>query len=133
SGALSLAQNGTNLTLAANDNAGHTGVSEPFTPGQTNAAGALRITRQPASQTVNAGNTATFTVVAPGGPFSYQWSLNGTALSDGGQVTGSATPTLKVSDVLRANTGSYAVMVSSGSAATSSVPAVLTVIDPAIL
>src|SRR3989440_11142932 len=40
------------------------------------------ITTQPASQTVTAGQTATFTVVATGtAPLSYQWMKSGTAIS----------------------------------------------------
>src|SRR5947208_13522052 len=39
------------------------------------------ITTQPASQTVSAGQTATFTVAATGtAPLSYQWQKNGTAI-----------------------------------------------------
>ncbi|TLY84561.1 MAG: hypothetical protein E6K35_14920, partial [Gammaproteobacteria bacterium] len=39
------------------------------------------ITTQPASQTVSAGQTATFTVTAAGtAPLSYQWQRNGTAI-----------------------------------------------------
>src|SRR5213079_1020729 len=39
------------------------------------------ITAQPASQTVSAGQTATFTVTATGtAPLSYQWQKNGTAI-----------------------------------------------------
>src|SRR5438874_1930653 len=39
------------------------------------------ITRQPASQTVSAGQRATFTVTATGtAPLSYQWQRNGTAI-----------------------------------------------------
>ena len=40
------------------------------------------VTTQPASQTITAGQTATFSVTATGtAPLSYQWSLNGTAIS----------------------------------------------------
>src|SRR5204863_9957261 len=40
------------------------------------------ITRQPASQTVSVGQTATFTVTAAGtAPLRYQWQKNGTANS----------------------------------------------------
>src|SRR5256885_14133591 len=40
------------------------------------------ITTQPASQTVTAGQMATFTVVATGtAPLSYQWRKSGTAIS----------------------------------------------------
>ena len=42
----------------------------------------LSITTQPASQTVTAGQTATFTVTATGtAPLSYQWQKNGAAIS----------------------------------------------------
>ncbi|HUE43413.1 MAG TPA: immunoglobulin domain-containing protein [Candidatus Sulfotelmatobacter sp.] len=44
--------------------------------------GAVTITTQPASQTVGAGQTATFSVVAAGvAPISYQWQKNGAAIS----------------------------------------------------
>ena len=40
------------------------------------------ITTQPASQTVTAGQTATFSVTATGtAPLSYQWKKNGAAIS----------------------------------------------------
>src|SRR5437588_277332 len=46
------------------------------------AAAAPSITTQPVNQTVTAGQTATFTVVATGtAPLSYQWQKNGTAIS----------------------------------------------------
>ena len=42
----------------------------------------LSITTQPASQTVTAGQTATFSVIASGSaPLSYQWQKNGTDIS----------------------------------------------------
>src|SRR5207244_9991606 len=46
------------------------------------AAVASAITTQPANQTVTAGQTATFTVVATGtAPLSYQWQKNGANLA----------------------------------------------------
>ena len=43
----------------------------------------LFITSQPAAQTVDFGQTASFSVTAAGtGPFSYQWRKNGTDISD---------------------------------------------------
>ncbi len=46
------------------------------------AAVAPTITTQPASKTVTAGQTATFTVAATGtAPLSYQWQKNGSAIS----------------------------------------------------
>ena len=41
-----------------------------------------QVTTQPSSQTITAGQTATFAVTATGtAPLSYQWSQNGTAIS----------------------------------------------------
>src|SRR6202043_345481 len=53
--------------------------------------GAPSIMAQPASQTVTAGQTATFTVAASGtAPLSYQWRKNGVAIS--GMTSPSYTP-----------------------------------------
>jgi hypothetical protein len=72
------------------------------------------ITTQPAaSQALSAGGTATFTVAATGlPPPAYQWQLNGSNLSDGGNIFGSSTATLTLTDVSEANAGSYTVVVS---------------------
>src|ERR1700757_2262056 len=45
------------------------------------------ITTQPANQTVVAGQTVTFTVVATGSALSYQWNKNGAAISGGTSST----------------------------------------------
>src|SRR5207244_12293558 len=46
------------------------------------AAVAPSVTMQPASQTVTAGQTASFSVTAAGtAPLSYQWNKNGAAIS----------------------------------------------------
>lgn len=56
------------------------------------------ITSQPASQTINAGQTATFSVTASGtAPLSYQWSQNGTAIS-GATSSSYTTPVESVSN-----------------------------------
>jgi hypothetical protein len=68
------------------------------------------ITTQPASVTVTAGQTATFTVVASGtAPLSYQWQKNGTNISG---ATGSSytTPATTTSD----SGSTFDVMVSRG-------------------
>src|SRR5437762_13734097 len=45
------------------------------------------ITTQPQSQTVNAGTNVSFTVVASGQtPFTYLWSLNTSALTNGARI-----------------------------------------------
>lgn len=75
---------------------------------------------QPASQTVNAGATATFTVAATGGTLTYQWLFNGTP------ITGATSATLTLTNVQTSAGGSYTVAVSNGITVTSS-PATLTV------
>ena len=56
------------------------------------------ITTQPANQTVNPGQTATFTVVASGtAPLSYQWKRNGAAIS-GATSTSYTTPVTTAAD-----------------------------------
>src|SRR5207249_1280877 len=56
------------------------------------------ITRQPASQTVSAGQTATFTVTATGtAPLSYQWQKNGMAIG-GATAASYTTPATTAAD-----------------------------------
>src|SRR5262249_37097711 len=68
---------------------------------------------QPASRTNDAGTTANFEVVAGGsGPFSYQWSKDSAPLADSGNVRGATTAVLQISNVLKADEGSYRVTIS---------------------
>ena len=70
------------------------------------------ITIQPANQAVLDGATATFTVGVTGGlPLYYQWQDNGTNLTDGGNISGSTTTNLTISNVSAANVGTYRVIV----------------------
>ncbi len=65
------------------------------------------ITTQPVSQTVSSGATASFSVVAASSlPVTYQWSLNGAAIS------GATTDILALPSVSGTSAGSYAVTVS---------------------
>jgi C1A family cysteine protease len=71
------------------------------------------ITAQPANQAVLDGATAMFTVGVTGGlPMYYQWQFNGTNLTDGGNISGSATANLTVSDVTSTDVGAYSIIVS---------------------
>jgi hypothetical protein len=90
------------------------------------------ITTQPVSQTVTAGQTATFTVTATGtGPLSYQWYKGGVAIS-GATSSSYTTPAIASSD----NGSSYTVVVSNEAGTVASAPATLTVsaapVPPAI-
>lgn len=69
----------------------------------------------PASQTVTAGATVTFTVQASGTPSpTYQWQKGGVNLTDGGIVSGSTTDTLVLTGVGLSDAGTYTVIVSNG-------------------
>ena len=88
------------------------------------------ITSQPMSATVQCGGNAVFNVAATGTPaLTYQWSENGSPLSDGGAVLGSTSASLTISGVTVAQSGnSYTVTVSGVQTLTSSA-AILTVVD----
>ncbi len=86
------------------------------------------ITTQPASQTVNPGASATFSVVAGGAtPLTYQWRFNVVNISG---ATGSS---YTKSNVQATNAGNYSVVVSNAYGAATSANAVLTVNTPPVL
>jgi hypothetical protein len=81
------------------------------------------ITTQPASQTVTAGQTASFSVAASGtAPLNYQWSKNGTAIS-GATSSSYTTPATTSSD----NGALFTVVVSNAAGSVTSNSATLTV------
>jgi len=68
--------------------------------------GAASITNQPQSVLVHAHDTASFSVAASGTvPLRYQWSFNGT------NISGASLSSLTISNVVQANLGTYAVVV----------------------
>jgi Immunoglobulin domain len=81
------------------------------------------ITTQPAKQSVTAGQTATFTVVASGtAPLGYQWQKNGTA------ILGATSPTYTTAPTVTGDDGSsFSVLVSNAAGVAQSAAAVLTV------
>src|SRR5881398_3340254 len=81
------------------------------------------ITTQPASQTVTAGQTATFTVTATGtAPLSYHWQKNGTAIG-GATAASYTTPSTTASD----SGAQFTVVVSNAVGSVTSNAAALTV------
>ena len=85
------------------------------------------ITTQPASQTINVGQSAKFNVVASGStPLSYQWSLNGTA------IAGATDPAYTTPAATAAGTSTFAVTVSNSAGSATSGNATLTVNPPAV-
>src|SRR5437899_7136286 len=74
-------QSGEQFTVVVSNSAGSV-TSNAATLTVNAAPVAPAITTQPANQTVTAGQTATFTVVATGtGPLNYQWQMNGWRIS----------------------------------------------------
>jgi hypothetical protein len=86
------------------------------------------ITSNPASQTVIAGQTATFSVVATGtAPLSYQWTMNGTA------INGASSTSYTTAATTIANSGeTFSVTVSNAAGSATSGSATLTVNAPVV-
>jgi hypothetical protein len=92
------------------------------------SAVAPSITTQPASQTVIAGKTVSFTVAATGtAPLTYQWSKNGATIS-GATSSTYTTPAETTTD----NNAQFTVAVSNSAGNATSNAAVLTVTSPAV-
>jgi hypothetical protein len=84
------------------------------------------ITSQPASQSVDLGSTASFSVSATGaGTLTYQWSHNGTS------ILGATASTYSITSVPASDAGSYVVAVGNAAGRTTSANAILTVNIPA--
>ena len=85
----------------------------------------------PASRTNAVYSTTTFTATALGqGPLTFAWRKNGVYLNDGGNISGSHSSQLTVTNLSLADQGSYDVVATGQGSATSAPPAVLTVVDP---
>lgn len=88
----------------------------------TNCDAAPVITAQPANQTVPAGQTATFSVVATGTSLAYQWRKNGASIS-GATAASYTTPPTTSAD----NGAGFSVGVTNASGGVTSATATLTV------
>ena len=126
----------TNLSLTlANVNVGNSGgyyliisnatgmaTSSPAYVAVILPSGAPAISQQPQSQSVLAGATVSFTVVAAGtGPFGYQWQKDSVA------INGATSPTYTIHAVVVNDTGAYSVIVTNSGGSISSQAATLTV------
>lgn len=80
---------------------------------------------QPTSTNVSNGSTVAFEVVATGLPLFYQWCKNGSALTNGGTISGAQSPRLTVGPI--ANGAAFCVIISNGAASVTSAPAALTI------
>jgi hypothetical protein len=87
-------------------------VAAIYAAGAAGKCQAPRITAQPQSQSVAAGATATLTVLATGGvPLFYQWWKNEQNLADDGNIFGSATSSLTVSNFQASDAADYQVVI----------------------
>lgn len=99
-------------------------------------AGPFAISSQPCSRVNKASTTASFVIQAwdgSAGTNMYQWRKDATNLVNGNSITGARNATLVLSNVLRAETGGYSVVISNLSGSITSTVAQLSVVDPAIL
>jgi hypothetical protein len=93
------------------------------------SAFAPQITTEPTSQTVTAGQTATFSVVATGtAPLTYQWQKNGTAIS-GATGASYTTPATTTGD----SGSTFVVVVSNGAGSVTSTPAATLTVNAAVV
>jgi hypothetical protein len=91
------ADNGAKFDVVVSNSAGNI-TSAQATLTVNSAPVAPSITTQPANQTVNAGQTATFSVVASGtAPLTYQWQKNGSAIT-GATAASYTTPVTTTAD-----------------------------------
>jgi uncharacterized repeat protein (TIGR03803 family) len=85
---------------------------------------------QPTNRTVLLGETALFAVGVNGSrPLYYRWQRSGTNLSEGGNVAGTTTSVMTITNVSQADVGTYAVVVTNASGSSTSAGATLTVIS----
>jgi|ERR1700675_83546 len=124
--AVTQADNGSTFQVVVTNSAGRV-TSNPATLTVTSAAVKPTITTQPANQSVNVNQTATFTVVANGtAPLTYQWQQGTT------NIPNSNSPSYTTPPTTQAESGStFQVVVSNSAGTAMSNPATLTVNNPA--
>ncbi len=85
------------------------------------------ITLHPLQQSVDDGTPVTFTINATGDNLVYQWQRNGANLSDGANITGTASSVLSINSATTSNSGAYTCVVTGSCGMVVSDPANLTV------
>lgn len=105
------------------DSTGNLYIADTFNDTIRKGVGPLAITQQPANQTTILGGSATFTVAPAGSSYTYQWQLNGVAIS------GATSSSYTVTNVQASNSGPgnlYTVVVSNGATSATSNAATIT-------
>jgi len=120
--ATTLADNGSSYLVRISNSAGST-TSHAALLTVTQTAGAPAITSEPASRTVQVGQTATFSVTATGtAPLGYQWEKSGTAIA-GATGASYTTPASTLAD----SGSSFRVVIHNSAGTVTSTSATLTV------
>jgi hypothetical protein len=103
-----------------------------FSKGAGISPQAPSITSQPQSVGIYAGHTVTLAAGGINGtaPITYQWQLGGVNLSDSGNISGSQTPTLTITNAATTNSGIYRLMLTNSVGVTASSNAVVSVVNP---
>lgn len=83
---------------------------------------------QPASTTVDAGQSVSLAAVSGQSTTAYRWLRNGVPLIDGSSISGATTPTLTINPVSMTHAGRFSVVGTNTYGSASSNPATLTVI-----
>ncbi|MGA2246022.1 MAG: immunoglobulin domain-containing protein, partial [Verrucomicrobiota bacterium] len=92
------------------------------------------ITGQPEGLTVTNGNPASFGVTVSGtAPLVCRWQKNGADLTDGGNLSGSATTSLLLSSTTTNDAGNYTVIITNAWGSVTSSVALLTVVLPPVI
>lgn len=104
--------------------------SGPDIPGDPDCAGPFPpvITQDPVGLSVDAGDSAVFTVLASGTPpLNYRWQRDQVNLFDGTNISGAATHTLELSSVQPSDAGEYRCVVTNAHGSAASAAAMLDV------
>ena len=124
--AVTQADNGSTFRVVVTNGAGNV-TSNPATLTVTSGAVKPTITTQPANQSVNVNQTATFTVVASGtAPLTYQWQQGTTNIPNSNSPSYTTPPT-----TISESGSTFQVVVSNSAGSATSNTATLTVNNPA--
>ena len=109
-------------------------LTNPITGAAPSSLSPPVITSQPQPEQLFAGGSAAFAVGATGGSLHYQWLSNGVAMVDAGNVAGSGTSTLTITNVSAANAANYSCQITNNNTgtytSTNSAAASLTIVSP---
>ncbi|MBN1117544.1 MAG: immunoglobulin domain-containing protein [Bacteroidales bacterium] len=88
---------------------------------------------QPVGTTVCEGSQVSMNVASLGDNLTYQWKKNGSNLSDGGDISGSATNTLLLNNSILSNSGVYTCLVTGSCGTENSSPASVTITEETVI